>query len=80
MAHVHTVTQGRASNGQLQRPILCHCAALPHAPLCDHLHRRLSLEDEPKIGPHHVPTVLCVPRPKRPAGGPRPHLPHFHLS
>uniref|UniRef100_I3JJB2 Sodium/potassium/calcium exchanger 1 n=1 Tax=Oreochromis niloticus TaxID=8128 RepID=I3JJB2_ORENI len=35
--------------------------------------------DEPKVGPHHVRTVLCVPCPECSAGGSCPHLPCFHL-
>lgn len=80
MAHVHAVTQWKVRNSQLQRPVLRHCAALPHATLRHHLHRRLSLEDEPNVGPHHVRTVLCVPRSQRSAGGSSPHLPSLNLS
>lgn len=80
MAHVHCVTRRQASGCQLQRPVLRHRAALPDAPLRHHLHRSLSLEDEPNAGLYHVRTVLCVPRPQRHAGGPHPHLPRFDLS
>lgn len=80
MAHIHSTPQRQARHCQLQWPVLRHRAALPHAPLRHHLHRCMSLEDESNVGPHHVRTVLCFPRPQRPAGGSHPHLPSFNLS
>lgn len=79
MAHVHSVPQRRAGGRQLQWLVLRHRAALPHAPLCHHVHRCLSLEDEPNAGSHDVCTVFCVPRPQRPPGGSHPCLSSFNL-
>lgn len=80
MAHIRSTPLWPAHHRQLQRPVLCHRVALPHASLRHNFHRRLPLEDEPDARPHHVCSVLSVLSPQRLAGGPRPHLPHFHLS
>ncbi|CAG02307.1 unnamed protein product, partial [Tetraodon nigroviridis] len=55
--------------GQLQRALLRHRAALPHAPLRHHLHRRLQVAHEQVAGLHHVHALLCLLGGQRHAGG-----------
>lgn len=80
MALVHPDPPRPVSDCHLQRPLLCHRVALPNAPLCHCLHRRLPLEDESRFGRHHVCAVLCLPRPQHPVGGASHHLPRVHLT
>lgn len=49
------------SASQLQRPLLCNRAPLPHAPLRHHLHRRLQVAHEQAARLHHVHVVLRLP-------------------
>lgn len=79
MAPVVPVQRLQRGPGQLQRPLLRHRAALPHAALRHHLHCGLQVAHEQTAGLHHVPALLRLRGGERHAGGSDHHLPRDHM-
>lgn len=50
-----------ACSSQQQWPVLCHCPALSHAPVCDLFNCIVQMENEQDPGLHNVPPLLYIP-------------------